>query len=155
MAMSALFPTTAFFYGLRPGDEITAEIESGKLLVIKFLTPGEPHSDGTRTLFFELNGQSREVRVRDQSLQVTARTHPKADPADNTQIAAPASGVITGISVHVNQTVKQGDKLLTLDAMKMQSNVCAPFSGRVTQLLVAANQQVETKDLLLTIAPSA
>jgi pyruvate carboxylase len=149
----SVLPTPAFFYGLRPDEEISVEIESGKSLIIKFLTAGEPHPDGTRTLFFELNGQSREVRVRDYSLQITARTHPKADASDPGQVAAPASGVITGIAVHVEQVVQRGAKLLVLDAMKMQSNLSAPIAGRVTRLLVAANQRVEAKDLLLTIAP--
>jgi pyruvate carboxylase len=149
----SVLPTPAFFYGLRPDEEISVEIESGKSLIIKFLTAGEPHPDGTRTLFFELNGQSREVRVRDYSLQITARTHPKADASDQGQVAAPASGVITGIAVHVEQVVQRGAKLLVLDAMKMQSNLSAPIAGRVTRILVAANQRVEAKDLLLTIAP--
>ena len=148
----SVLPTPAFFYGLRPDEEISVEIESGKSLIIKFLTAGEPHPDGTRTLFFELNGQSREVRIRDQALQVTARTHPKADPADPGHVAAPASGVITRIAVHVEQVVKRGDKLLVLDAMKMQSNLSAPIAGRITRVLVTANERVEAKDLLLTIS---
>jgi pyruvate carboxylase len=150
--VSAL-PTPAFFYGLRPDEEISVEIEPGKSLIIRFLTAGEPHADGTRTLFFELNGQSREVRIRDYSLQIVARTHPKADPADAGQLAAPASGVITSIAVHVAQMVKRGSNLMTLDAMKMQSNLSAPIAGRITRIEVAANQRVEAKDLLLTISP--
>ena len=66
-----VLPTPQFFYGMERGDEITVELEPGKALVIKFLTVGEPHPDGTRTVFFELNGQPREVTVRDRSLQVT------------------------------------------------------------------------------------
>ena len=128
----SVLPTKAFFYGLHPGEEISVEIEAGKSLVIKFLTVGEPRADGNRTLFFEMNGQSREVQVRDLSLQVTARAHPKADTTDKGQVAAPASGVITGIHVRAGQAVKEGDKLFTLDAMKMQSNIGAPLSGRVT-----------------------
>ena len=149
----SVLPTPAFFYGLRPDEEISVEIESGKSLIIKFLTAGEPHPDGTRTLFFELNGQPREVRIRDQSLQITTHTHPKADSSDVGQIAAPASGIITRIAVHVEQVVKRGSTLMVLDAMKMQSNLSAPIAGRVSRILVAANQRVETKDLLLTISP--
>src|SRR5581483_9933265 len=70
-----VLPTPAFFYGLRPEEEITLDIEPGKTLIIRFLTIGEAHPDGTRTLFFELNGQPREIRVRDQALKVSARTH--------------------------------------------------------------------------------
>ena len=149
----SVLPSAAFFYGLRPEEEITIEIEAGKTLIVRFLTVGEPHPDGTRTLFFELNGQAREIRVRDNSLKVVGRTHPKADPVDPGNVPAPTSGVVTGITVQVNQTVQRGEKLMTLEAMKMQSNIYAPIGGRIAKILVSANQSVEAKDLLLTIMP--
>jgi pyruvate carboxylase len=149
----SVLPTNAFFYGLLSGEEITVEIESGKSLIIKFLTTSEPHPDGTRTLFFELNGQPREVNVRDRALRVVERAHPKADPADPGHVAAPTAGVISGIAVQANHTVERGAKLLTLEAMKMQSNIYAPISGRITKLLVSPGQNVEAKDLLVSIAP--
>jgi pyruvate carboxylase len=149
----SVLPTPAFFYGLKSGEEVTVEIESGKSLIIKFLTISEPHPDGTRTLFFELNGQPREVNVRDRALRVVERAHPKADPADPGQVAAPTAGVISGIAVQANHTVERGAKLLTLEAMKMQSNIYAPISGRIIKLLVNSGQHVEAKDLLVTIAP--
>jgi pyruvate carboxylase len=148
----SVLPTPAFFYGLKSGEEITVEIASGKSLIIKFLTIGEPHPDGTRTLFFELNGQPREVNVRDRALRVTERAHPKADPADAGQVGAPTAGVIGGIAVQANQAVERGAKLLTLEAMKMQSNIYAPISGRIVKLLVAPGQHVDAKDLLVAIA---
>ncbi|MDP9146121.1 MAG: pyruvate carboxylase, partial [Acidobacteriota bacterium] len=148
----SVLPTRAFFYGLQSGEEITVDIESGKSLIIKFLTASEPHPDGTRTLFFELNGQPREVNVRDKALRVVQRSHPKADPADPGQVAAPTAGVISGIAVQANHAVERGAKLLTLEAMKMQSNIYAPISGRVLKLSVSPGQHVEAKDLLVTIA---
>jgi len=148
----SVLPTPAFFYGLKSGEEITVDIESGKTLIIKFLTFSEPHPDGTRTLFFELNGQPREITVRDKSLRVTERAHPKADPADPGQVAAPTAGIISSVAVQANHTVERGEKLLTLEAMKMQSNIYAPLSGRIVKLLVTPGQQVEAKDLLVTIA---
>jgi len=149
----SVLPTPAFFYGLKPGEEITVEIEAGKTLIIKFMTASDPHADGTRTLFFDLNGQPREVKVRDRSLRVVERAHPKADPADTGQVGAPTAGVISGIAVQLNQNVERGAKLMTLEAMKMQSNIYAPISGRVTKLLVTPGQNVEAKDLLVTITP--
>ena len=77
------------------GDEIAVELEPGKALVIKFLTVGEPHPDGTRTVFFELNGQPREVTVRDRKLEVTRAAKPKADPSQPGQIGAPIPGVVS------------------------------------------------------------
>jgi pyruvate carboxylase len=147
----SVLPTPAFFYGLKSGEEVTVEIASGKSLIIKFLTISEPHPDGTRTLFFELNGQPREVNVRDRALRVTERAHPKADPGDPGQVPAPTAGVIGIIAVQNNQTVERGAKLLTLEAMKMQSNIYAPIAGRISKLLVTPGQHVEAKDLLVAI----
>ncbi len=148
-----VLPTPAFFYGLKPGEEITVDIEHGKTMIVKFLTSSDAHPDGTRTLFFELNGQPREVNVRDRSLRVVERSHPKADPADPGQVGAPSAGLISSIAVHANHAVERGVKLLTLEAMKMQSNIYAPISGKITKLLVTPGQHVEAKDLLVIIAP--
>jgi pyruvate carboxylase len=149
----SVLPTMAFFYGLKPAEEITIEIESGKTMIVKMLTVSDAHPDGTRTLFFELNGQPREVSVRDRALRVVERSHPKANPEEPGHVGAPTAGLISGIAVQANHTVERGAKLLTLEAMKMQSNIYAPITGRVTKLLVTPGQHVEAKDLLVTIAP--
>ena len=75
-----VLPTPQFFYGMEKGDEIAVELEPGKALVIKFLTVGEPHPDGFRTVFFELNGQPREVNVRDKSLEVKVAARAQGRP---------------------------------------------------------------------------
>jgi pyruvate carboxylase len=149
----SVLPTPTFFYGLKPTEEITVEIESGKTMIVKFLTIGEAHPDGTRTLFFELNGQPREVTVRDRALRVVERSHPKVNPEDPGHVGAPTAGLVSSIAVQVNHAVERGAKLLTLEAMKMQSNIYAPISGRVSKLLVTPGQHVEAKDLLVTITP--
>src|SRR5208282_1764968 len=149
----SVLPTPAFFYGLKSAEEITVDIEHGKTMVVKFLTISDAHPDGTRTLFFELNGQPREVNVRDRSLRVVERIHPKADPENPGHVGAPTAGMISSIAAQLNHTVERGAKLLTLEAMKMQSNIYAPIMGRVTKLLVTPGQHVEPKDLLVTITP--
>ena len=147
----SVLPTPVFFYGMESGAEYTVDIEPGKTLVIKFLTIGDPHPDGARTVFFELNGQPREVTVRDESLQVKERTHPKARAAEPGHIGAPTPGLITGLYVQGGGEVKRNDKLLSLEAMKMQSTIYAPLDGRVTEVLVSPGDQVEAKDLLLVL----
>jgi len=146
-----VLPTPAFYYGMERGTDIAVELEPGKALVIKFLTVGEPHPDGTRTVFFELNGQPREVTVRDRMLNVVEQVKVKADPAVPGQIGAPIPGVVSTVAVELNQRLKKGDRLLVMEAMKMQSTVYAPVGGKVTQLLVQPGQHVEAKDLLVVI----
>jgi pyruvate carboxylase len=146
-----VLPTPQFYYGMERGDSVTVELEPGKTLVVKFQTVGEPHPDGTRTVFFELNGQPREVSVRDRSLEVKEQAKPKADPAVPGQIGAPIPGVVSTVAVELNQKIAKGDRLLVMEAMKMQSTVYAPVGGTVKQLLVQPGQHVEAKDLLLVI----
>jgi len=146
-----VLPTPQFYYGMQRGDEIAVELEPGKALVIKFLTVGEPHPEGFRTVFFELNGQPREVNIRDKSLEVKVAAAPKADPAKPGEIGAPIPGVVSTVAVELNQVVKKGDRLLVMEAMKMQSTVYAPVEGKVTQVLVQPGRHVEAKDLLLVV----
>jgi pyruvate carboxylase len=144
-------PTPVFYYGMSRGQEAAIDLEPGKTLIAKFLTVGEPHPDGTRTVFFELNGQPREVAVRDRKLEVKEPPRVKADPAQPGQIGAPIPGVVSTVAVEMGQAVKKGDRLLVLEAMKMQSTVYSPLAGTVRQLLAHPGQHVESKDLLLAI----
>jgi len=146
-----VLPSPQFFYGMEKGDEITIEIEPGKLLVIKFLTIGEPHPDGQRTVFFELNGRPREVDVLDKSIRAEQPTRVKADPAKSEQVGSPLPGLVTAVAVSEGTVVRKGDRLLVLEAMKMQSTVYAPMDGTVAKVLAHAGQQVEAKDLLVEL----
>jgi pyruvate carboxylase len=146
-----VIPTPQFFYGMERGTDVAVELEAGKSLVIKFQTVSEPHPDGTRTVFYELNGQPREVTVRDRSLEVREEAKPKADPNQPGQIGAPIPGVVSTVGVQLGQQLKKGDRLLVMEAMKMQSTVYAPVAGTVKQLLVQPGQHVDAKDLLLSI----
>jgi len=144
-------PTKQFLYGMQTGEEIAIDLEPGKTLVVKFLTIGELHPDGRRTVFFELNGQPREVTIRDRSRKVTTSQREMADPNHPGHIGAPTPGVVTAVTVEQGQTVELGQKLLILEAMKMQSTVYAPIAGRISRRLVSPGQNVETKELLLVI----
>ncbi len=146
-----VLPTQQFFYGLERGEEIMVELEPGKRLVLKFLATSDPHPDGTRTVFFELNGQPREVTVRDKSLRAAEEARPKADPAEPGQVGAPIPGAVTSIFVEAGQHIEKGDRLLVMEAMKMQSTVYAPVTGKVARKLVSVGDKVESKDLLIAI----
>jgi pyruvate carboxylase len=146
-----VLPTPAFFYGLGKDREITVELEPGKLLITKYLTTSEPHPNGTRTVFFELNGQPREVTVRDKSLQPAVPSRDKADPAKPGHVGAPIPGSVTSIAAELNAEVKKGDRLLIMEAMKMQTTIYAPVSGRIRRRLVQVGDTVEAKDLLVVI----
>ena len=143
-------PTTAFFYGLQIGEEIEVEIDPGKILIIKLISIGEADSDGQRTLFYELNGMPRESIVTDKALTSTATaTRRKGDPNDPSQVCAPLPGMVTEIAVSPGTEVKAGDKLVTIEAMKMLTTVSAPVDGTIKDILVKKGVQVDSDDLLV------
>jgi pyruvate carboxylase len=146
-----ILPTPVFFYGMEPGQEISVDLERGKTLIVRYLASSEPHEDGTRTVFFELNGQPRSVRVPDRS-QVARRAAPrKVDPAARGEIGAPMPGVIASVAVKPGALVRRGDLLVTLEAMKMETAVRATEDGTVAEVLARPGQAVEAKDLLLIV----
>jgi pyruvate carboxylase len=74
----SVLPTHAFFYGLVPGQEITVDLEPGKTLVILCQSISDMYEDGSRLVFFELNGQPRTARVQ-VAVKGPSEARPKAD----------------------------------------------------------------------------
>ena len=146
----SVIPTPAFFYPMQPYVEVPIELEPGKTMMVKFLTVGDPDPDGNRTVFFELNGQPREVKVVDKSLTGKARASlPKADRDNAAQVGAPMPGKISAISVSLGQSVVRGDKLLSIEAMKMETAVYSPRDGKISRINVQPGLAVASGDLLV------
>jgi pyruvate carboxylase len=147
----SVLPTPAFFYGLKPGEEIAVEIEQGKTLFIKLVNLGPADKDGRRIVFFELNGMPREVTILDKSLQTVKKARRKADPAKPLEVGAPIPGMVTSVGPGNGARVAKGDKLLTLEAMKMQTTLYAPADGLVEEVFVTAGDAVDAGDLLVRL----
>jgi pyruvate carboxylase len=147
----SLLPSPIFFFGPAIGEEFSIDIEPGKRLIVKFLAVGEPRPNGTRVVYFELNGQPREIEVLDKSIENKEAKRIKADAADPTHIAAGMPGMVIGVAVSVGTKVKKGQKLLALEAMKMETSIAADRDGEITQLYVHSGSQVEAGDLLLVL----
>jgi pyruvate carboxylase len=150
---TSVMPTPMFFFGPEPGVENPVEIEPGKTLIVKLLAVGEPHEDGKRTVFFELNGQPREVEVIDRSLASAVREAPKADPSDPDQIGSPLPGLVVGIAVSAGDPIRKGQKLLSIEAMKMETTLYAERDGRIAEVLAAVGRQVTAGELLVRFKP--
>jgi pyruvate carboxylase len=146
----SVLPTPAFFYGMVPGQEINVDIELGRTLIIHFLAVSEPHEDGTRTVFFDLNGQPRSVVVGDRNLAPEREAHPKADSSDPNQLGAPMPGLVSTVNVKPGDMVKRGDQLLIIEAMKMETSVRAETDGEIAEVHVQPGEQIDAKDLLLS-----
>jgi pyruvate carboxylase len=148
---TSTIPTANFFYGLQPGEEASVEIERGKTLIVKFLTTGEVREDGSRTVFFELNGQPRAVSVIDRSVTSTVKRNPKADPDNPAHLASPMPGKVSSVVVRPGQIVKKGERLLSIEAMKMETAVYSPRDAQVGEVHVEPGSAVEARDLLLVL----
>jgi pyruvate carboxylase len=150
---TSTIPTSNFFYGLQPGEETSIEIERGKTLFVKYLTTGEAREDGTRTVFFELNGQPRAVNVADRTAAATLKRHPKADADNVDHLAAPMPGKVSSVAVHAGQGVRAGERLLSIEAMKMETAIYSPRDATIAEVHVEAGTVVEARDLLVVLKP--
>ncbi|UWQ19320.1 pyruvate carboxylase [Jannaschia sp. M317] len=144
-------PTPVFFYGMEPGDEIEAEIDAGKSLVIRCVARGETHEDGDARIFFELNGQPRVIRVPDRRVVGAAAKMPKAEVGNPNHIGAPMPGVIASVAVQAGAEVKQGDLMLTIEAMKMETGLHADRDAKIKAIHVNPGAQIDAKDLLIEL----
>lgn len=145
----SVLDTPTFLYGLKLGEEIEVEIEKGKTLIIKLIEIGEPQHDGTRILYFELNGQSRELVIQDLTVEVDGKITLKADPSNPNQIGATMPGTVLKVVVSKGSPVKRGDHLLITEAMKMETTVQAPKDGVVKEVYAKAGDAISTGDLLI------
>lgn len=150
--VSAL-PTPIYFYGVEQGDEVLVEIERGKTLVVTCLAVGEPDEKGLVTVFFELNGQPRRIKVPDRAHGASASAaRAKAEEGNTNHVGAPMPGVISTIAIANGQDVKAGDVLVSIEAMKMETALHAERDGTISQVLVSKGDQIDAKDLLVVYA---
>jgi len=147
----SVLPTGTFFYGMEPGEEITAGIERGKALIIRFLALGDPDDHGERSVYFELNGQPRTIRVADRSLADVHGALRKADPDNPAHVAAPMPGVVSAVKVETGANVAPGDPLLVIEAMKVEMVVRASQDGKVAEIVTPVGASVTTDALLMVL----
>ena len=145
----SVLPTHAYFYGMAPGEELFADIEKGKTLVILNQTQGDVDDKGMVKVFFELNGQPRPIKVPDRNRGASATVRRKAEAGNAAQLGAPMPGVVSTVAVSAGQSVKAGDVLLSIEAMKMETALHAEKDGTIAEVLVRAGDQIDAKDLLI------
>ena len=144
-------PTRTFFYGMEPGEEISAEIDPGKILEIRLQAVSDMNEDGEVKVFFELNGQPRTIRVMNRVAAAKSAARPKAEAGNPNHIGAPMPGVVATVAVQAGKPVKAGDLLLTIEAMKMETGIHADRDAVVKGVHVQAGSQIDAKDLLVEL----
>ncbi|NCQ24816.1 MAG: pyruvate carboxylase [Rhodobacteraceae bacterium CG17_big_fil_post_rev_8_21_14_2_50_63_15] len=144
-------PTRTFFYGMEPGEEVSVEIDPGKILEIRLQAVGETTDDGEVKVFFELNGQPRVIRVPNRLVKSQTAARPKAENGNPNHIGAPMPGVVASVAAQVGNKVKAGDLLLTIEAMKMETGIHAERDAVVVAVHVQPGGQIDAKDLLVEL----
>ncbi|WP_042145070.1 pyruvate carboxylase [Paucisalibacillus sp. EB02] len=145
----SVLDSPTFFYGMNIGEVIEVEIEQGKTLIVKLISISQPREDGTRVVYFELNGQARQVIIRDKSVQTQVIARPKADKGNAKQIGATMPGTVLKVVCDPGGRVEKGDELVITEAMKMETTVQAPFSGVIKSIHVHDGDTIEVNDLLI------
>lgn len=140
-------PTPAFFYGLKYNEEILVKIGSGKTIIVKMLYYSDPDDLGMRTVYFELNGQTRRVQIKDNAVQAARPTHKKADR--DKEIGAPLQGKLGSILVKAGDVVKENTPLFVIEAMKMETTIASNYEGKVKAIHLGEGEMVEQDDLIL------
>jgi pyruvate carboxylase len=147
----SVLPTRLFLAPLEADEEVSVEIERGKTLIIKLRAVGQLDADGTRLVYFELNGRPRSIRVRDEAAATTKVARDRADPSDPGSIGAPMPGVVIDVRTSAGASVGQGAPLVVLSAMKMETVVASPHAGKVDRVAVAVGDAVAAGDLLVHV----
>ena len=142
-------PTQNFFYGMEPLEETMFEIAPGKTIIVKLLSVGPADERGMRTLFFQVNGQTRNIDIADKSLAIEVQQNPKANAEDPLQYAAPLQGRLSKYLVAKGDIITKNNPLFIIEAMKMETTVTAHQNGVVASLTLAEGSMVKTGDLLL------
>lgn len=146
----SVLPTPVYFYGMKPEDEVFVDIEKGKTLVIRCLAVGDVDEKGMVTVFFEINGQPRRIKVPDRAHGASAsKARRKAEAGNDAHVGAPMPGVVSTLAVSAGQPIKAGDVLLSIEAMKMETALHAERDGTIAEVLVRAGDQIDAKDLLV------
>ncbi len=143
-------PTLAFFYGLKPNEEIMIEIEDGKKVIVQYLNMTEANTAGQRVVFFRLNGQTRSIIVKDNAVKVTKQAHSKATKTN--EIGTPLQGNLSKILVKEGDKVTVNTPLFIIEAMKMESTITSPMEGIVTKVHLSERTLVEQDDLVVELA---
>ena len=143
--------TPVFFFGLKEGEETIITIARGKTIIIRLQSIGPVNDEGMRTVFFTLNGQTRNLEVRDRHVEVKTVHNEKADRANPKQIGAPLQGLLSKVLVEAGQPVVRNTPLFVIEAMKMETTITAPQDLTVGRLALGEGARVQADDLVLTV----
>ncbi|GAC1446100.1 MAG: pyruvate carboxylase [Pyrinomonadaceae bacterium] len=144
-------PTKNFFFGMELNEEVEVEMTEGKTLLIRLLSVGPADKDGNRTVFFKLNGQTRNIVILDKSLRVEKIETVKVDKNNAKQIGSPLPGMLSKIFAKNGDKVTKNQPLFIIEAMKMETIVAAPLNGVIANIFLSEKQLVVADTLIVEL----
>lgn len=147
----AKIPTRNFFFGLDQQEETMIEIAEGKKIIVKLLSIGPANEDGVRTIFFRVNGETRNIEVHDRSLKITRPENIKSESGNTKHVGAPLQGLLSKIFVKKGQVVKKNQPLFVIEAMKMETTISATQESEIKNVILKEGSMVNAEDLVLTL----
>jgi methylmalonyl-CoA carboxyltransferase 1.3S subunit len=96
----------------------------------------------------------RGYRTESAPLRVPAATPPPSAPVTANEeklCRSPVSGIVVRVPAQPGQSIQNGDVLLVLEAMKMETNITAPTAGRIKDITVAAGDSVQSGQVLVEL----
>jgi pyruvate carboxylase len=148
---TSILSTELFFYGPIPDKEYSLPIDKGKNLIVRYLVKSDPDSNALSSVFFELNGQPRTIEITNKEFSKNVSIKPKADEGNINHIGSTLPGQVAKVFVREGEKIIKGDRVLVIEAMKMETTVSAEKSGTIKKIHVGSGDNVETKDLLIEI----
>ncbi len=148
---TSILSTELFFYGPIPDKEYSLPIDKGKNLIVRYLAKGDPSANGSSSVFFELNGQPRTVEITNNEFSKNVFINPKAEEGNPSHVGSPLPGQVSKIFISEGEKILKGDRILVIEAMKMETTVSAEKSGTIKKIYLKSGDNVETKDLLIEI----
>ncbi|QZY51866.1 pyruvate carboxylase [Leucobacter tenebrionis] len=146
----SVLDTPEYLYGLEAGEERAIDLARGVRLYVGLEAIGEADDKGVRTVMVRVNGQLRQVFVKDESVAVDAPVTEKADRTVPGHVAAPFSGTVT-VKVAPGDTIEVGQPVATIEAMKMEAAITAPVAGTVERIVFNGTRGLEAGDLIVVI----
>ncbi|MDN5299800.1 MAG: pyruvate carboxylase [Clostridiales bacterium] len=140
-----------FFHGLKENETCEVEIEDGKILIVKLLEIGKLQNDGQRNVIFEVNGNRREVSIKDTASKQVAQASSivMADEDNPCEVGSPIPGKVFKILVQEGDAVEENTPLFIIEAMKMETVVSARQAGTIEKIYVKQEQIVKSGELLV------
>jgi pyruvate carboxylase len=89
--------------------------------------------------------------VPDRHAGAGKAAHPKAEPGNPAHVGAPMPGVVASVAAQAGASVKAGDLLLTIEAMKMETGIHAERDAVIKAVHVSPGGQIDAKDLLVEL----